>query len=62
MLDERGQLLSESCRVLLVQVDLVRRASELELHSLIGRSSVEIIFQLNSYLCRHRDLQVRHPV
>src|SRR5215472_16766715 len=53
MLDERGQLLAEPCCVLLVQVDLVRRAYELELHCLIGRSSVEIIFQLNGYLRCH---------
>src|SRR5262245_39550878 len=59
MLNEGGQQLAEPCRVLLVQVDLVGRAAELQAHCLVGRPAVKIILQLNGYLRCHPGLQVR---
>jgi hypothetical protein len=44
VLDEGCEFLPERPGVLLIQIDLVLRATEAELHRLVGRASIKIIF------------------
>jgi hypothetical protein len=51
--DVRREPLAERPGVLLAQVDLVRRAAEPELHRLVGRASVQIVFECDGHLRCH---------
>src|SRR5579859_5928189 len=53
MLDERREFLAQRGGVLLVQVDLVIGAVDLEAHCLIRWPPVEIIFECDGYLRCH---------
>jgi hypothetical protein len=44
VLDERCQFPAERCGVLLVQVDLILRATDREPHRLGRRTAIEIVF------------------
>jgi hypothetical protein len=56
VLDERCQLPAERRSVLLVQVDLILRATDRKPHRLDCRAAIEIIFQRDSYPRCHLDL------
>jgi hypothetical protein len=53
---KRRQLAAERPRVVLAQVDLIRRAAEPEPHRLIRRAPVKIVFQHDGYLRCHPGL------
>src|SRR6516162_3538812 len=56
VLDERCQFAAEGGGVLLVQVDLIRRAADREPHRLGCWAAIEIVFQRDGYLRCHPGL------
>jgi hypothetical protein len=53
MIDERLHSLTQLVRVLLAQVDLVRRAVDPEPHRLVGRAAVKIVHKRDNCLSCH---------
>jgi hypothetical protein len=56
MFDERCELPTERCGVLLAQIDLVFGTAQPEPHSLCRRASIKIVLERDGYLLCHPGL------